>query len=1791
MDARLIDVRLLRAAAIVTVSFAMVCGLLILFGRVAPQAMAAPLADTLVSSDITVDTTWTLAGSPYIVSTDTVAVRNGAKLTIQPGVEVRFQAGAQLQMRDGGQLEAIGTPTQPITFTSDNLLVPDRGDWSGIRFDAYGLTGTIQYAVIEYAQVGVELNAVGQYYNVSSNTLRYIGDYDGNPANSGVIIGVPDGSDFSYNTVYSSEVGIRLNKAFGNVIRGNHIYDIDADCIALLSAEPGSPGGGGNQFIENQLQDCRANGIRLEGGGVGDNQVIGNLIWDTYNEGVYVINQSNLQFRSNTIYNTAFTTTTGTGGLGSNLGGAAFFNVNGIDAQDNYLYGNGSAASATYAGALYVQDAGGSGSMIITGMRVRDNYASGLVFDGTNDPSSHTINNNAICVDDRYEIENRDGALAANGNWLGTNFPTAGTEYTGTVTVLPTIQLGISPAATSLIADGATTTTLTVTFSDSAGHVVPPGARDVAVATSAGTLSTNVVTVDDTGQATLILTSSSTPATAVVTATDWCGYTVTETVTFAGYVDLSVSKTASPPPYSPGSLITYTISYRNNGNTSASGVVLTETLPVSTAFAAPAGWTQVGSTNQYIQDVGYLSPLSGTLTTIFVVRIADDLPAGDASFTNLVRIGDDGTSGADYDPTDNVFTLTVSGGNLPDLWVVKNDNVGPGALSGPMASVLANTASGPGILQMLQSMDGLGAQAVPEGGLITYTIGYGNSSQGTAPATGVVLSETLPLYTTYAGPACGQPEGWCQVDATRTYTRFVGGPWNPVTGDSAYFTVRVSGSLPPTVSEVINTICIYGNEEDLIPGNNCSNEQTPVITGTYDLSVIKVANATCLNPGDALNYQITIQNLGVNDASNGVLQEALPANTTPINLPGSGWMDAGAGIYTYSLGSVTSSTIRTVPFWVQIDPNLAPSVSSITNVVSVQAEGADSDASNNSYTLVTPLGTTPDLAITKNDNTSAEVAPGDVITYSIGYVNDSHRFAATHVVITDTLPPGTIITGSSESSWHQVGTSNLYTRSVGTLGPNQAGSVQLTLQLANTTPYPFGSEVVNRVEIGGAEAECDLSDNFATEETPVQGANAADLAVTKADNVPFCAVPGDVIAYTITYTNNSYTIPAEDVLLTEIIDPLAVTFLGPPEWSGGGSTYTRTPITPTVAPRAGGAFTFNVEIADTIPDGQESITNVVRIATTSPDWNLANNVYTLTTYVPEWPDLFVIKNDNVTSLGLSAMGELDKLISRLQFPPQALALLQSSLSSSRIGAMAESVNPGDTITYTIILGNIGRAPSSGVVLTDTLPAGTTFVGPGYWHQVGSSNLYTYSVGSLNDSLGDVKEFIVRVNDPFLAGSRVINTVQIGGNEVECDTDNNSSTDETPVAGAGFANSVYLPLILKNYPETPPTPIPTIPPPPTPTPTPRPLAWVSDVAVDPDTNRVFVASPRQDAVHVIEGGPDSYNQSVAVGHGPTGLAVLTSTGTSKVFVVHAYDWTPGMWFIDASSLNGHSMADQDGYLGSAPFKVAVNSFTDRSFVSNYYDKMPIVDAVSEMRLAWVQKKNFIAAYGIEVSQRSNLVYMATIDTGELIVFDAAQAENASDVYGACHHAPPEARVLRMVGFNEATGHLFVTSPPDLNKGQTDSEVFVLDEDKLLAETAKHGGRPSDETCLWNFGINAEDISVAAIPGPAWITNPVGLPGAVSAGEEGIAVNPATGRVYVTDGPGDRLFVLQDSITPTNISLVATIANVGDNPQGVAVNPQTNKVYVANARNIDAPYGTVSVVDGASNVVIKTISLGP
>lgn len=72
-------------------------------------------AETIVDSNITTDTTWTLANSPYHV-TDSIEVEAGVTLTIEPGVEVWIGKKLYIRVREGASIIARGTPTQHITI-------------------------------------------------------------------------------------------------------------------------------------------------------------------------------------------------------------------------------------------------------------------------------------------------------------------------------------------------------------------------------------------------------------------------------------------------------------------------------------------------------------------------------------------------------------------------------------------------------------------------------------------------------------------------------------------------------------------------------------------------------------------------------------------------------------------------------------------------------------------------------------------------------------------------------------------------------------------------------------------------------------------------------------------------------------------------------------------------------------------------------------------------------------------------------------------------------------------------------------------------------------------------------------------------------------------------------------------------------------------------------------------------------------------------------------------------------------------------------------------------------------------------------------------------------------------------------------------------------------------------------------------------------------------------------------------------------------------------------------------
>src|ERR1700757_1282778 len=82
---------------------------LVLAGLVATSAQAET---KITESEIATNTTWTAAGSPYVLEPGTVTVKSGVTLTIEPGVTVELNPKAEsLQgtLSVKGAIKAVGT--------------------------------------------------------------------------------------------------------------------------------------------------------------------------------------------------------------------------------------------------------------------------------------------------------------------------------------------------------------------------------------------------------------------------------------------------------------------------------------------------------------------------------------------------------------------------------------------------------------------------------------------------------------------------------------------------------------------------------------------------------------------------------------------------------------------------------------------------------------------------------------------------------------------------------------------------------------------------------------------------------------------------------------------------------------------------------------------------------------------------------------------------------------------------------------------------------------------------------------------------------------------------------------------------------------------------------------------------------------------------------------------------------------------------------------------------------------------------------------------------------------------------------------------------------------------------------------------------------------------------------------------------------------------------------------------------------------------------------------------------
>ena len=137
-------------------------------GAEAPVA----LLRTDVSGQITANTTWTAAESPYVV-TGAMTVVSPAVLTMEPGVVVKLGSGASLVALEGATILAAGTAQNSIVVTSlkddavagdtnedGNATSPAPGDWATFGSEGRNTGSTVIAAYGTYQHIQIRYGSI-----------------------------------------------------------------------------------------------------------------------------------------------------------------------------------------------------------------------------------------------------------------------------------------------------------------------------------------------------------------------------------------------------------------------------------------------------------------------------------------------------------------------------------------------------------------------------------------------------------------------------------------------------------------------------------------------------------------------------------------------------------------------------------------------------------------------------------------------------------------------------------------------------------------------------------------------------------------------------------------------------------------------------------------------------------------------------------------------------------------------------------------------------------------------------------------------------------------------------------------------------------------------------------------------------------------------------------------------------------------------------------------------------------------------------------------------------------------------------------------------------------------------------------------------------------------------------------------------------------------------------------------------------------------------------------------------
>ncbi|MFA7274273.1 MAG: Ig-like domain-containing protein [Crocinitomicaceae bacterium] len=641
-------------------------------------------------------------------------------------------------------------------------------------------------------------------------------------------------------------------------------------------------------------------------------------------------------------------------------------------------------------------------------------------------------------------------------------------------------------------------------------------------------------------------------------------------------------------------------------------------------------------------------------------------------------------------------------------------------------------------------------------GIVTGTNvlnGYtGTNANVTTPGTAANIS-TQPVTTLFIPSGAA---GNISVVATGSGLAYQwqistngGSTWSNVSngGSSPSYSGATSASLDLTnvpIASNGNQFRVLITSPTYICSNLTSGTTTLSVAPSADVSIVKTTSNSTPIVGGTVQFFLTVANATNGSTATGIsVTDIIPAgytiSGTPVASPAIGTVNVSGQTITWN-GFTLNSGANAI---LSITCNVT-ATNAYSNTATVTSSVPDPNSGNNTSTVIpTPIAQA-DLSITKVASSMTPVV-GGTVTFTITASN-AGLSNATGIVVTDVIPAGYTVSGLPAVS-PSIGSISTIGQTVTWNGfsLNSGANATLTIvcNVLATGPYS------NTATITSSVADPNSGNNSATV-TPIP-TSAADLTISKSVSST-TPIVGANVTFTITVTNNgpssATNVVVRDTLKSGYLYVSSTAPAGMTYNTGGANIWQFTPSSAlTLASGASAVFTITATVK---PSG--IYTNCANVSSSVFDPNLTNNRACAATITP---------------------------------------IPQTDLNVTKTMSAGTPV-VGSNVTFTLTANNAGPSNASGVIVTDVMPTGYTFVntipaGVGTYNT--GNNTFTWPIGTLNSGLTTTSVQIVAVVN---ANGNYINCASITGNQVDPNSANNTgcvTPSPVPVANLSIQKSV------------------------------------------------------------------------------------------------------------------------------------------------------------------------------------------------------------------------------------------------------------------------------------------------------------------------------------------------------------------------------------------------------------------